>query len=389
VRLTRLASTTSIELFRAEIADPNNLTSNVSSGSGGVNVPGLSVTLPVLPYDVTLEAGGGALSNSNATLSSVVLIKRLSDSTNLALNFGTSATANAFVPTPPVRYVVPAGTAANTYVMALASLGGGTAKLNVTANSVAFLRVLGPGAPSGFSTYASGRTQTGEYDWSMLPPRYAKNGTSRGVIYCHGATQTATGLGSGPTLNEVALLRTIAQYFPVVASDVGGPLTWGNSAAMTAISAAKTYLESSLGARTDGVLLVGHSMGGGNAYDWYQQHPTLVKAMVGVSPVSDLQAFYAANRGSYQAGIGTALGVTYPTPVPASADPNQTYSNLIGKPIKVYYGSSDLTVLPSEVTSLATKIGATAVNVGAYGHGEATLGALPLPDLMAFLLANA
>lgn len=252
-----------------------------------------------------------------------------------------------------------------------------------------------------YTSLGLGAYRASEYHVAVLPKAWKRDGTVRGVIFCHGAGQDGraavgydSGAGTFTTQSQRALVAGIAAAgLPVLAVDAGGAGTWGNDTGIAAITDAKTYLQGTLGAKTGSVLLLGVSMGGLNCLTWARANLASVAAFAGIMPVSDLTDIHANNRGGNTAAINTAYGGTYVDST-QRATHNPAFfaaTGLAGLHYKAWYGASDTIVIPSTVTGVAAAIGATASTVSLAGqnHGETLVGTAPVADVVAFLQANA
>lgn len=242
-----------------------------------------------------------------------------------------------------------------------------------------------------------GGVQAGEKDFVWFPGSNKRGSSKYGVILCHGATANEQYADTTRWASVVIPARIAQAGIPCIAGAFGGD-TFANDTAIARVTAAKTYLIAQTGCASDKVLLVGASMGGGVAVRWAGQNPTQTAAYVGIMPMSDMSDIYVNNRLGLQATIGTAWGVTYPTALPAAADLSQYATTMKdnGIPAKIYYSSADTAVLPATVTTLATTMGATAIqhDPGALGHSEggfqqmSTYSSGDWSDLVSFLLAH-
>lgn len=240
-----------------------------------------------------------------------------------------------------------------------------------------------------FTSYGAGRYVASEGDVLMLPSAYKRDGTARGIVYCHGAGELApTPLNAaGNKTYQLRLMQTLVEAgFPLVSCDLGvwaaGNTTdsnnWGSTQAQTRIGQAKTWLQSASGggAKSGTVLLLGISMGNAAMVNYAKNAAAAVGAMVGILPVADIDDIYQNNRNSYRAAIGSAWGVTFPAALPANSNPATSNSGAVGIPYRTYYASDDTIALPAPATALTTAIGGTATNLGALGHTDAAIGAV-------------
>jgi pimeloyl-ACP methyl ester carboxylesterase len=242
-----------------------------------------------------------------------------------------------------------------------------------------------------WSTYGAGRYAVGEGDMVLLPSGFRQDGTVRGVVYCHGAGGGALS-ASDPvkSAGEWALVRGIAEHYPVVVADLGGPFTFGNARAVARVDDARRYLQDQWGAAPGPVGLVGASMGGVVALNYAATHRAQVLAAVGVVPVSDLHDLYARNAGGLTPRIAAAWDLTAGDPLPAGADPTRNAAELVGIPYDAWYAGDDTVVPASTVLRLVSLMGpaARARGVGRLGHTQAAIGAASVPDILGFLATH-
>lgn len=107
----------------------------------------------------------------------------------------------------------------------------------------------------------------------------------------------------------------------------------------------------------------GVSMGGGGAVRYGSVESAKTASVMGITPMADINAIYQANRLGLRADIGTAWGVTYPTALPAQSNLPGVHGPVLAAnntPRRLLYSTADTSVLPSEVTALATSMDITA-----------------------------
>jgi acetyl esterase/lipase len=243
-----------------------------------------------------------------------------------------------------------------------------------------------------WTSHGLGRCSPGEADVVLLPKAFRGDGTVPGVIYCHGAGSDALS-ASDPVghAGEWNLVRSLAERYPVVVADLGGPLTFANPTAMARIEDARRYLQGTWGARPGPVIMVGTSMGGLCSLNYAAAHRDRVAGVVGILPLSDLTELYTGHGGAFTPSVAAAWGVSATPPLstlPVGADPTRKPAPLRGLRYQAWYAGSDTIVLPSTVTRLVSLMGApaTATNLGAsHGHDEAAIGAVPVGQVLSFL----
>jgi alpha-beta hydrolase superfamily lysophospholipase len=188
-------------------------------------------------------------------------------------------------------------------------------------------------------------------------------------------------------------MREVASIYPTLSCTFAGQQSWGNDTSIATVTDAVNYLQSTFGAASGKVLLVGQSMGHAVLANWARANRALVGGLVGIVPVSDLNDMVTNNRGGTAANINAAYGGTYSdtTHGPTHNPTKYAAADLASLPWLGFYASDDTTVVPSTVTGLRSLIGtsATAVNIGTGGHTDTVVANLNVSQLLAFLAANA
>lgn len=233
---------------------------------------------------------------------------------------------------------------------------------------------------------AVGRVAPGEQD-SVWAPRSPRRGRC-GLILCHGSGSPAGFIDVVAQQASVRLAAALATAgIPCVAGDFAGQ-SWANDTAMTRIDQATALLRSSFNVDPGKVCLLGASMGGALVARYSQLHPDRVAAVVGLIPLWDLTAFYAAASGPVQAEIATAWGVTAPAALPVGANIAAGAPAAKGIPTLAGYSTADTTVLPAWVTSYSATVGAAARVIDTTaGHSDAAIAGMPAATVGAFLAA--
>lgn len=237
------------------------------------------------------------------------------------------------------------------------------------------------------SSMGSGRYAVGEKDVYVADPQLAG---VRGVIWCHGATTDATSCRDYSYIGRLHLTNALAERFPLLSIDAGGPQAWGNPTAVARVDDAVTYLQGTKGAKSGTVLLVGVSMGALTALNYAKANPSKVAAIVGIIPVIDLNDMVTNDRGPGSAAlINTAYG-TYSEATHGPAYNPATYAASFTTPTRLFYASDDMTCIPAAVTAFDTACAAAAAtSLGALGHTEAAIDAAPRDVILAFLAQHA
>lgn len=241
----------------------------------------------------------------------------------------------------------------------------------------------------------TGNVTVGESEMLFLPSKPRPAGKF-GVILLHGSGADYAMFADSPHWASTQIPAFLARAgIPSLSIQMGGN-TYANDTAMTAITAAIAYLASAAGVPSTKVCLLGISMGGGTAMRYASLNPSKVAAVAGLIPQSNIIRNYEENTIGLRAGIGTAWGVTYPTPLPSGADLVALAPAMNGVvPSTLWYDDADTVILPADVIALGTAAGSTLVEVPPdLGHTESTtkaivdLGAGSASEIINFFMAN-
>jgi hypothetical protein len=240
-------------------------------------------------------------------------------------------------------------------------------------------------------TCKSGRAEVGQFD-AMFKPR--KVTPSRfPLLAFHGANSSWFQWmdSTWPNLHRF-LVEAAKGGIPSVAAQAGGTSTYANDTAMTGVNSDLTAIGTAMGCSTSKAHLIGASMGGAVATRWAINNPTKVATMTLLIPMTSILNTYELNTGGLRAAIGTAWGVTYPTPLPAGANLLGNAGVLAGIPTRMYYAPDDTLINPTDVLALKDAIGPSATATASSGGGHTNAGMLPVgfdfDAWVAWLLAN-
>lgn len=219
-----------------------------------------------------------------------------------------------------------------------------------------------------------GGIQPGEISMVTLPAKIRKDAYP--TLFLHGAGATnANFLTGGYAQCAIQQIASRALGSPTLAGLMGGDV-FANDTGMARITAATAYLNTLLSANYQKFHLIGVSMGGAMALRWAAQNPTKVASITGFIPLTDIITAYNTDAGGLRASIGTAWGVTYPTPLPAGAD-LEAQASIISDakiPTQFLYANNDTIIPPAETLQMASLIkGAVTYDVGPFGHSEISI----------------
>lgn len=228
-----------------------------------------------------------------------------------------------------------------------------------------------------FSTGKAGYSAAAPAELSMLAGpagRTITPGARRGVIFCHGWGGFGVELVS-PSAGYAPLARKLADHGGCVVemADLGKTVAnddmWGNDVAMARMDSVWAELKDSTkgAAKTDKAIVIGGSMGAITACAWTYRNPTLVKALVLIIPVGDMQ--YDYNNNIPSAGSTAAMNTAYGgTPDFSTRNPVQVAPS-ITVPTFIWYASDDpYTTLAQNQALVAAFSNVVGHNMGAVGH---------------------
>lgn len=207
--------------------------------------------------------------------------------------------------------------------------------------------------------------------WLMRDGAQTPAERRRAVLSVHGRNGTATSNLSDWSYPALTAVATCG--LPFLQCDFGGPLTFWNDTALARLHEAVLWLEARW-ALTDGVVLLGHSMGSGLALTYAADHPEHVAALALAWPATDLEYLHA---NGYGAEIDAAYGsnANYLAALPGH-DPKQRAAtgDLDGVSITGLVSSDDTTVgVDSWDAFLGDFVGSPTpetYELGAVGHGD-------------------
>lgn len=222
--------------------------------------------------------------------------------------------------------------------------------------------------------------------WTPRTPRAGKCG----VVLLHGQSNPKQFMDS----SQVASVRLAAALagsgIPCIAAEMRGN-SWANNNGMTDVETAGSLLQAAFPSlRTDQVCLVGISMGAALAARYSQLHPGSVAAVVGIIPAYDPKAVYI-NNDVGDAAMEAAWGFAGLANFPDALDLGPKAALASSVPILSGYASDDTLVPSASVTAYHAAAGGSAgnlLNVGALGHTDAAIAAVPVSTIARFLVAN-
>ena len=209
------------------------------------------------------------------------------------------------------------------------------------------------------------------------PKKWKRDGSKAGVILIPGTDETYT-FPFLSTVGQPLIKQFLDAGHPVLAfqasSTVGGAGNlWANDACYAMIAAARTYLQSTaVGAKSGKVILSGLSQGTLDVLAWAGENPSLVAAITGYLPNTDLAA--TAQAAGYSASVASAYGGSYvqgthgPTHNPITQASAGKFSSIPS--INLVYANNDSVIAFSYPQAFKTAVGnnVTLIDGGATGH---------------------
>lgn len=229
-------------------------------------------------------------------------------------------------------------------------------------------------------TSGTGRAVSSQADVFAAPTQaWANPGTRPGVVFCHGALESALSIPNPNLAGQYPLLNALSSQFCVGIGDFSGN-AWGNSTAQSNVSSMITWMQS-MGAKTGKVALVGVSMGTTTALNYAKANPSKVACVVSILPAVNVNDFAANNRDGLASTVNAAYGGTYnDSTMGATYNPYVYASTFPSVPVALYYSTADSVALPTYVTSFLsacpTAIGKAVSTT--LDHSEAAVAAAPI-----------
>lgn len=205
----------------------------------------------------------------------------------------------------------------------------------------------------------------------VLPKNYTGGG--RGTIYGHGYTSSAL---EGTFTSFVG--KIAEKIGPILVTDLGGPATFGNDAAIARAADARSFFISKYGVDSKVNIFAG-SMGVLNLLNWAQRNPGQVNAMALTIPATSLAALYP----TFQTQIDAAYGGTsaYNSARAAHSPIEYAMNAWPNIPMKLWNSTNDPTVLPATVDAFAERyLQCERASLGAVGHDTSSINPFELQE---------
>lgn len=214
-------------------------------------------------------------------------------------------------------------------------------------------------------------------EWALLAAPRRRPGTLLPpVIFCPSSGGQASQFLNGADATtgvRAQLVRRIADMGHVcLAGDHGGAHTFGNTTVVARLLTAWTYLQTHPLVLDGPAILVGCSMGNTSAVNFAREYGTdKVLGIISLFGLTDLQDFYANNRGGLAANVASAWGVANGAALPADANPLVNVAELGAIPWRGWAASDDALCPPATQTAFAAAAtDGEVVDVGAVGHDD-------------------
>lgn len=206
-------------------------------------------------------------------------------------------------------------------------------------------------------------------------------------VYCHSAVGTP--LEFAGLFNDLSdISRSVVEQGLTCTLTPGRPASYGNPTAQSDLDATIAYARSTMGSSVGKVILMGSSMGSELIFAWALEHKEDIACIVVFNPVVDLNYVYENDILGQRSAVGTAWGVTHPTPLPEGAQYGERASELLGLPIKIYYGEDDPYNPPEIINIFSQESGAELVGFEGIGHDNAILSLIDMQDIIDFINLN-
>lgn len=220
---------------------------------------------------------------------------------------------------------------------------------------------------------------------AFLVPRLRPYG--KPVMYLHGASATASEIVGSTATASIRLINEAIARAGFAVGAVTATQLWGNATSVARLTSGRDWIVDTHLAQDTPVALVGVSHGTAWAFAYAASNPSLVSAIVGILPIADVENVRDTDLGGFRSDIDTAWGITYPTALPTAGNPLLNTATLAAIPMQLWYANDD--PYSTGIADFATSVGAELRDVGALGHTDAAIAAVPIPDVVAFVAANA
>ena len=243
----------------------------------------------------------------------------------------------------------------------------------------------------------AGPLTTGSPTEALWRPRdTASTTTLLPVVVMHGANGFPVDYRKPINPGAVRLASALADAgLTCLATEMGGPQTWGSDSVLTAFDHACARLEE-LGFDTDrGVLVWATSMGNWSALRCAADRPGKVKAVVATIPLCDINDIRQRNAPiPVRPDIDAAWGVSFPAPIPRRGDllARAGAGELAGLPWRGYYSTADTVCRPETVTALVAALGSSAsaqITSTTADHSDTPISNTPTAQFVEFLRSHA
>lgn len=221
-----------------------------------------------------------------------------------------------------------------------------------------------------YCSLINGGIQAGEVTYLVSPNKKKQNAYPTILLHPGGVTN---GNFFSVAYGQVAAMQHMTRELgtPSISGLLGGDC-WANDTGMSRVDAALAYINTTLGTNYTKFHLIGASMGAAIGLRYMALNPQKVVSFTGVIPLTNLIDSYENDVAGLRASIGTAWGVTYPTPLPAGAD-LVAQAPLIAAakiPCQFFYANDDAICFPADILAMNTLVNGKAYDVGALGHSE-------------------
>lgn len=155
---------------------------------------------------------------------------------------------------------------------------------------------------------------------TLLEPRQPATATNhkRAILMCPGHGGSGASFFQAQSSFNTYLQPLADAGYSLLGIDAGGPASFGNTGAVSALSDAYSWVTSVYGARTK-VGLLTYSMGGLDSFNWLRRNPSKVAGMFGFATALDINYFgNASYTPAYPVPSGSG---SYASAVTAGARP--------------------------------------------------------------------
>lgn len=208
----------------------------------------------------------------------------------------------------------------------------------------------------------------------------------RCVIFLHGVGGDATQFSPGNGIWAEQVRELARAGFICLSIDASGLYHWSKPDSVTAVNDAFNYATVTLGCLST-VDVIGWSMGGLLALNWYRRNLAKVHRIILWNPVTDLDYAYGVG-GGWTTQINSAYGGSDPSQY-NGYDPIDDVANFVGLgiPVRIYHAEDDVVIPMPQSQAFAAAAGIEFEHIITGGDHVTVFDYVSTSDVIRYLAA--